>query len=134
MHSNSSVLAESLLLLWYNSDRKSSENLPHLPPLLLLLAKWTWVVITWSRLAGMKFQPVQLRQISPYDYMWKFNFVLAMRGSFPPIIWLDLHAFFRIFLCKHVLFYKIEDLYISIDLNFFYLLFSLQLCLFFFIK
>ena len=33
------------------------------------------------------------RQISPYDYMWKLNFVLARRDSFPPGIWLDLHAF-----------------------------------------
>ena len=43
--------------------------------------------------AGMKFQPAQPRQISPYDYMWKLNFILARRDSFPPGIWLDLHAF-----------------------------------------
>ena len=52
-----------------------------------------WVVITWSWLVEMKFQPVQPRQISPYDYMWKLNFVMARRDSFPPGIWLDLHAF-----------------------------------------
>ena len=46
------------------------------------------VVITWSRLAGIKFQPVQPRQISPHDYMRKLNSVLGRRDSFPPVIWL----------------------------------------------
>ena len=46
-----------------------------------------------SRFARIKLQPVQPRQISPYDYMWKLNFILARRDSFPPAIWLDLHAF-----------------------------------------
>ena len=50
-------------------------------------------MIIWSWPAGVKFQPVQPRQISPYDYMWKLNFVLARRESFPLGIWLDLHAF-----------------------------------------
>ena len=66
----------------------------------------------------MKFQLVQPRQISPYDYMWKLNFFLAMRDSFPPGILLDLQNWrfidfhwFKIFLLE---------------------LFSLQLCLFFF--
>ena len=49
-------------------------------------------VITGSRLAGVKFQPVQSRQISPYDYIRKLNFVLARRDSFPPGIRLDLHT------------------------------------------
>ena len=60
---------------------------------LILKPACSKVVITWSRLAGMKFQLVQPREISPYDYMWKLNFVLARWDSFPPGIWLDLHAF-----------------------------------------
>ena len=58
------------------------------------LIKYIKVVITWSRLAGMKFQLVQTRQISLYDYTWKLNFVLAGRDSFPLGIWLDLHLFY----------------------------------------
>ena len=41
----------------------------------------------------MKFQPVQSRQISLYDYMWKLSFVQARRDSFSPGICLDLYAF-----------------------------------------
>ena len=51
------------------------------------------VVIKWSRLAGMKFQPVQPGQVSPYDYMWKSDFAPARQDSFPPSVCLDLHAF-----------------------------------------
>ena len=60
-------------------------------------------MITWSQLAAMKFQPVQPRQISLYDYMWKLHFVLARRDSFPPGIWLDLHTFsldFSLLACR----------------------------------
>ena len=60
----------------------------------------TQVVFTWSRFAGMKFQPVEPGQILPYDYMRKLNFVLARRDSFPTGICLDLYAFLWIFLCK----------------------------------
>ena len=56
-------------------------------------------------------------EISPYDYMWKLNFVLARRDSFPPGIWFDLHAFPFVSMS----FYKIEDSKISTDLKFFYL-------------
>ena len=45
-----------------------------------------------TEFAGMKFQPVQLGQISPYEYMWKLNFVRARRDSFPIGISLDLNA------------------------------------------
>ena len=80
----------------------------------------------------MKIQPVQLRQISPCNYMWKLNFVLARRDSFPPGIWLDLHDFLWIFLCKHVILQNWR----FIDFHWFKIflleLFSLQLCLFFF--
>ena len=36
------------------------------------------MVITRSRFAGMKFQPVQPGQISPYDYMGKSIFITEM--------------------------------------------------------
>ena len=49
-------------------------------------------VITWSRFARMKFQLVQPEQISLHDYIWKLNFVLARRDSFPNGLSLDLHA------------------------------------------
>ena len=43
----------------------------------LLMKKATWVVITWSRFGGMKFQLVQPKQISRYDYMGKSIFISA---------------------------------------------------------
>ena len=46
-----------------------------------------------SRFAGIKFQPVQAGQISPYDYMRKFNLKPVTWENFPPFICLDLHAF-----------------------------------------
>ena len=39
----------------------------------------------------MKFHPVQPGHISPYDYMWKLNFVQTRRGSFAPGICLGLY-------------------------------------------
>ena len=91
------------------------------------------VVITWSQLARMKIQPVQPRQILPYDYMWKLNFVLARRDSFPPGIWLDLHDFLWIFLCKHVILqnWRFIDFH---WFNFFYLSCLVFSCLIFFRK
>ena len=44
-------------------------------------------------LAGMQFRLVQPEEISPYDYMWKLNFVPAGRNNFPLGIYLDLYAF-----------------------------------------
>ena len=78
----------------------------------------------WSRwwihdpgLPGMKFHPVQPRQISLYDYMWKLNFVLARRDSFPPGICLDLYAIsLNFFVTMSV--YEIGNPNISIDLIF----------------
>ena len=66
------------------------------------VTKQNKVVITWSRFAGMKFQPVQPGHISPYNYMWKLNFITARRDSFPPAICLDLQALSLNFFCKHV--------------------------------
>ena len=51
------------------------------------------VVITWSRFARMKFQPIQPEQISSYDYMGKSDFIPARRDSFPSGTCLDLYAF-----------------------------------------
>ena len=47
------------------------------------------VVITWSRFASIKFQPVQPGHISPYDYMCKSIFTPASWDRFPPGIWLQ---------------------------------------------
>ena len=38
---------------------------------------------------GFKFQLVQREHISPYDYMWKLNFVPARQESYPPGISLN---------------------------------------------
>ena len=76
-------------------------------------------VITWSRFVGMKFQPVQPRQISPYDYMWKLNFVPARWDSFPPdILFKSVCNFFGFFFVT-VSVYEIEIPLIFIDLKFF---------------
>ena len=37
------------------------------------------MVIKWSRYAGMKFQPIQPGQISPYNYIWKL--MLSQQGG-----------------------------------------------------
>ena len=47
------------------------------------------MVITRSRFAGMKFQPVQRGQLSSYDYMQKLNFIPARQDNFPPGICLS---------------------------------------------
>ena len=62
-------------------------------------------MITLSLFSGMRFQPVQLGQILPGDYMGKSNFIPARRDSFAPGICLDLFLFLFFFLCKHVLNY-----------------------------
>ena len=55
------------------------------------------MVITWSRFAGMKSQPVQPGQISPYDHMRKVNFVPEGGTVFHLAF-----VFLWVFLCKHV--------------------------------
>ena len=75
------------------------------------------VVIIWSRFAGIKFHLVQPGQISPYDYMWKLNFVTARRDNFPPGICLDLHAISFEFFFVTMSVYEIENPEISIDLK-----------------
>ena len=75
------------------------------------------VVIIWSRFARIKFHLVQPGQISPYDYMWKLNFVTARRDSFPPGICLDLHAISFEFFFVTMSVYEIENPEISIDLK-----------------
>ena len=47
------------------------------------------VVITWSRFACIKFQPVQPGHISLYHYMRKSIFTPASWDRFPPGIWLQ---------------------------------------------
>ena len=64
-----------------------------------------------------EFQPVQPRQISPYDYMWKLTFVAARQDSFPPSICLDLHAFSLNFSLLECHFAKLKT-QMSIDLKF----------------
>ena len=91
------------------------------------------MVITWSRFAEIKFQPVKLGQIPPYDYMWKLNFVPERRDSFSPGICLDLYPFSLIFLCKHVTLQDWKPIGFHWFKTFLLELFSLQLCLFFFI-
>ena len=80
-----------------------------------------YVVITWSRLAGMKFQPVQRREISPYDYMRKLNFVPARQDS--PLLGICMHFLWNFF-WKRVIFRNWEPLAFRWFKNF----------LFFFIK
>ena len=59
-------------------------------------------MITWSRFAGMELQPVQVRQILPYYYIWKFNFVLA-GGKIVHLVFVYICMHFLwIFLYKHV--------------------------------
>ena len=63
---------------------------------------------TWSRFAGMKFQPLQPEPISPYNYMSKSTFNPPRRDRFPPDICLqkpiDSHWFKNVY--KMMKFYK----------------------------
>ena len=95
-----------------------------------------WLLRWWLHdpgLPGWNFNPPS-RGIFHPDYMWKLNFITVRRDSFPPAICLDLQALSLNFFCKHVSLRNWKP----IDFHWFkkYLLelFSLQLCLFFFIK
>ena len=63
------------------------------------------VMITWSRFAGIKLQPVQPAKTSPYDYIENFN--LTRQDIFPPGTCLDLCTFscnFPLEACAKLLF------------------------------
>ena len=72
----STVLKELAAIFWFSYSWRQSK-----------------VVIISSWFGWMNFQAVQPGQISPYDYIWKLNFVPARWDSFPHSTCLDLCAF-----------------------------------------